>query len=99
MSDDHHRFKLRKLLFYFVEFLPEDRRGVGKGITTRVTVEPELVIFSDYRIRAQFVKHWRPSRLRIAKSVDHENDGLVRIERLEPLDCRGVRVLLRIENA
>ena len=38
---------------HFVELLTQDRRRIGKWITSWVTVKPELVMLSDDRIAAQ----------------------------------------------
>src|SRR5947209_6018537 len=86
VSDYHHWFEFRKLLLHFVKLFAKNRRGIGKGITSRVTVEPELVMLSDDRITSQLVNHRGPRSLGILQAMDHKHHGLVRIERLEPLD-------------
>src|SRR4029453_19486926 len=52
VSDDYHRPELWEALFHRVEFLPQDRCGIGIGIAARVTIKPELVMLPDNRIAA-----------------------------------------------
>src|ERR1700758_5552947 len=53
MSDNHHRLEFGKLFLHLIELLAQDCRRVCKRITSRVTVEPELVMLSDHRIASQ----------------------------------------------
>src|ERR1700704_3324105 len=43
MTDEHHLSAQRKFLFDGVEFLAEDERAIGIGITAGVTVKPKLI--------------------------------------------------------
>src|SRR5262249_41214338 len=65
VTDHHHRFKMRKLLFHFIEFVAQDRCRIWEGISAWITVEPELIMLSDNRIALQSVYHRRPGGLRI----------------------------------
>src|ERR1700746_1273281 len=50
VSDNHHGFEIWNLFFHPIELLAQDCRRVCKRVTTRITVEPELVMLSDHRI-------------------------------------------------
>src|SRR5213075_1957446 len=69
VSDNYHGFGLGKLLLHLIELLAQDCSRIRKWITTRVTVEPELVMLSDDRVAPQRVNHRSPGRLRILEPV------------------------------
>src|SRR5207244_8242387 len=55
MTDEHHLSAQRKFLFDGVEFLAEDERAIGIGITAGVTVKPKLVIAPEILVADQIV--------------------------------------------
>ena len=53
----------------------------------------------DVRIAAQRNDHRRPGRRRIHKPMNDEHDGLIRVVGLEARDSRGLRKMLRPQEA
>src|SRR5947208_4332701 len=55
MTDEHHLSAQRKFLFDGVEFLAEDERAIGIGITAGVTVKPKLIVAPEILVADQIV--------------------------------------------
>src|SRR5262245_14661256 len=82
-----------------IEILAEARRGVGIGITARVTEEPELIMLSYPGVVAEGIDHGGPTRSCFLQAVN-ENHWCPRgIERLEPTKHRCVRIRSWIQDA
>src|SRR5439155_25919367 len=55
MTDEHHLSAQRKFLFDGVEFLAEDERAIGIGITAGVAVKPKLIVAPEILVADQIV--------------------------------------------
>src|SRR5690349_8327221 len=67
-----------------IQILAEERGGVGKGITTRITEVPELIMLPYRWVMTERVDHWRPAGSCFLQAMN-ENHGRPRgIELLQP---------------
>ncbi|KAG0505587.1 MAG: hypothetical protein Udaeo_10640 [Candidatus Udaeobacter sp.] len=79
-----------------IQILAEERGGVGKGITTRITKVPELIMPPYRWVMPKGVNHWRPARSCFLQAVNENHGRSSGIELLQPgkhcCICIGFRV-------
>src|SRR5213075_1504746 len=98
VTDEDDALAIRERARNRIQLLAEERRRVGIGITTRITVNPKLIASPDLRVIPQRVDHRRPASRRVLQTVDKNYRDPIWVERLQARESRGVSVLSRVEE-
>src|SRR4029077_9985616 len=77
-----------------VQFMAQNRSGIGIWITTGIAIEPELVVAPNLLVTTETVKHRCPGGGRVHEPTDHQYNNFVWIVGLEPRDIRAVSAYL-----